>query len=79
MEGIQRSSASKSRLTASLTRSLLEVLFPVLPVRRSASRSSAAISSGESYTVTGLSLLLPVGGLPRVAIWLPSDNLVTLK
>jgi hypothetical protein len=69
--GLQRSSCSKSRLTASLTRSVLEVLLPVRTVRRSASRSSAAISSGGRETVTGLSLLLLVGGLPRVAMCYP--------
>jgi hypothetical protein len=77
--GLQPSSASKSRLTASLTRSLREVFLPVRTVRRSASRSSAEISSGERYTVTGLSLLLPIGGLPRVAMWLPSSELAPLK
>ena len=71
--------ASKSLLTASLTRSLREVFLPVRTVRRSASRSSSAISSGERYTVTGLSLLLPVGSLPREAMEKPSSNLVTLK
>ena len=54
-------SCAKSILTASLTRSVHEEFLPVRTVRRSASRSSAAISSGERYTVTGLSLLLPVG------------------
>ena len=69
--GLQRISALKSSLTASLTKSVREVFLPVLTVRRSASRSRAAISSGGRYTVTGLSLLLPLGGLPRVAMQYP--------